>query len=165
MVILFPVMLAVSIASTDQVPSCLNHLAKKRGVTVSAYDVSNDRQGSNSISCNFGLTPTEAAHDLKAIIDTSKGNDCESLVSITNIPLSIQLKDGRTERLSRKGVCSRQAGIKYFLYKHRGEISIEHLELLGWRGAFLGSDKILVNTVSDDSSERPHLKIVALGPI
>lgn len=162
--IFFSTLLAISVVGADPAPSCLRHLTTTRSVTLSAYDTSHDKRGSNSISCNFNLTASEVADDLRAILDASTKNDCESLISISNDPLSIQFQDGRTDKLSRNEICRQQTRIRRFLCSHRGSISIDQLDLLGWRGAFLGSDEILINTVNDGSA-RPHLKIVAIGPI
>lgn len=162
--VIHSLLLAFSFASTDQVPSCLDHLIRKRGVEVSAYDVANDKQGGNTISCNFGLTPSEAASDIKAIADAVKAKGCDRLISVANLPLSVQLETGRSEKLSKKGVCREQEKIKQLLCKKKNSLSIDHFELIGWRGAFVGGEEILVNTVSDGSG-RPHLKIIALGPI
>jgi hypothetical protein len=160
----FSILLAASAAGTDAVPSCLHHVAELRPVAITAYDVAHDKQGSNSISCNFNLTASEAEHDLKMILTAATKKDCQSLVSVSNIPLSVQFVRGGTRKFSRAGICQRKDSIRRFLKNNSASFALNQLQLLGWRGAFLGSDKILINTIRDGAG-RPHLKLVAIGPV
>ena len=161
---LLSALFVLSAAGTGPIPSCLHHVASTRTVVVSPYDVSYDKRGDSSISCNFGLTASEAADDLNAMLQAAKSCGCERLVAVSNSPLSVELQGGRTMELSKKDVCRYRAKIQRFLLNNRESFAPDHLNLLGWRGAFLGSSRILVNTVKD-SAGRPHLKLVAIGPI
>lgn len=162
--ILLSFLLAASATDASSAPICLRRVAKTRTVTPSSYDVSNDRRGDSSISCNFNLTASEAAADLRAIVDAADRKGCGSLVSVAAIPLSVQFRRGRTTQLSKKSICRQQTRIRQFIKSNRKAFSIDQLDLLGYRGAFVGSGKILVNTVRDGSG-RPHLKLVAIGPV
>jgi hypothetical protein len=162
-VILLSTLFAVAASST--VPAtCLEHLQHSRSVMILAYDHSHDKHGDSSISCNFGLTASEANDDLRAIVDAARTKGCKSLVSVSNAPLSIQFRGGHEENLSKTGICREQLKIRRFITDNSALFSVEHLDLLGWRGAFLGSERILINTVADGRT-RPHLKIVALGSL
>lgn len=162
--ILPSIMLSISAARSDSVSTCLRHLTNVRAVAVSAYDVANDKHGNNSISCNFSLTASEVADDLRAILDTTNKHDCNSLVLVSSIPLSVKLRVGSTRRLYKQDICRQQVRIRRFIGRNREAFSVDQLDLLGWRGAFLGGDKILVNTIREGRG-RPHLKLVAIGPI
>lgn len=159
-------LLAALVAYSSPAPptTCLGHLARSRGLTISDYDRTHDIVGSNSLSCNFGLTPSEVRSDLNSIMAAASSSDCEALVRNSNIPLSVARSGALPRKLSRQGICKNQRAIKSFLKKRAQSFGIEKLDLLGWRGAFIGTDQILINTVKSKHG-RAHLRLVAVGPV
>ena len=144
--------------------TCLSHLARTRRAVISNYDRTHDIRGSSSLSCNFGLTPSEVRSDLDSITAAASIANCEALVRNSNIPLAVSRSGAAPRTLRSQAVCQNQIAIKRFIKERTRLFRLEELDLLGWRGAFVGTDEILVNTVKSKHG-RAHLRLIAVGPI
>lgn len=156
--------LSLALAATDSQTSCLVSLRTTRGAKITGYDEQNDAQEGGSISCAYGLTPSEVEQDLRRIRAAATGPGCVGLDAVVHDPVTISFGGSRPQKIHRRDVCRFSRQIKAHLRRHLGELTLDRLQLMGWRGALTGDETILLNTMRMSRS-RNRFGVVGISSI